>query len=123
MQLLAESELADEETLDLVVYFLKKKYPHLFVKVAEKPEYLRNCITDLEFKIEKPYEMHSLEVASQLVMEDLNILMQGCRAARPVSNGNNLRGITKRGLKYCVFLGGTGWVVYGIDGKVDEGRH
>ena len=77
MQCLPGSEDACAETLDLVVSFLTTKYPHLFVHVPEKPGYLRNCITDLVFKISKPYDMHPLEVAAQLVMEDLNILMQG----------------------------------------------
>jgi hypothetical protein len=77
VQYLPGSEDACEETLDYVVNFLTKKYPHLFVPVPEKPGYLHNCITDLTFKISKPYEMPPLEVAAQLVMEDLNILMQG----------------------------------------------
>jgi len=77
MQCLPGSEDACAETLDYVVNFLTKKYPRLFVPLPKEPGYLHNCITDLTFKISKPYEVHPLEVAAQLVMEDLNILMQG----------------------------------------------
>ena len=77
MQCLPGSEDACAETLDLIVSFLTQRYPYLFVPVPEKPGYLHNRITDLTFKISKPYEIHPLEVAAQLVMEDLNILMQG----------------------------------------------
>jgi hypothetical protein len=77
MQCLPGSEDACAETLDLVVNFLTMKYPHLFQQVPERPGYLRNCVTNLVLKISKPYEVHPLEVAAQLVMEDLNILMQG----------------------------------------------
>lgn len=77
MQIMPGSEEACEETLDLVVRFLTKRYPQFFVFVEEKPGYLHNRITDIVFKISKPYEINPLEVAAQLVMEDLNLLMQG----------------------------------------------
>jgi len=77
MQYLPGSELACAETLDFIVKILTKRYPQLFVQPADKPGYLHNRITDLTFKVEEPYEKHPLEVAAQLVMEDINLLIQG----------------------------------------------
>jgi Protein of unknown function (DUF3445) len=77
MQQLPGSEEACIETLDFIVDWLTKRYPRLFVLSAEKPGYIHNCITDMRFKITAPYEASPLEVAAQLVMEDINILMQG----------------------------------------------
>jgi hypothetical protein len=77
MQVLPGSEAACAETLDLIVSFLTTRYPHYFAFVAEKPGYLKNHITGLTFKVVEPYEIHPLEVGAQLVMEDLNILIQG----------------------------------------------
>ena len=77
MQCLPGSELACEEVLDLIVDFLTKRYPQQFVRPCEKPEYLTNRITGLTFKVTKPYTLHPLEVAAQLVMEDINLLMKG----------------------------------------------
>lgn len=77
MQYLPGSELACEEILDLIVDFLSKRYPQHFVRSVEKPDYLTNRITGFTFRVTKPYEIHPLEVAAQLVMEDINLLMKG----------------------------------------------
>ncbi|KFY15372.1 hypothetical protein V491_05701 [Pseudogymnoascus sp. VKM F-3775] len=77
MQCLPDAEEACVETLDFIVNYLTKRYPNLFVLVEKKPGYLHNRITDLTFKITAPFEVHPLEVAAQLVMEDLNIMIQG----------------------------------------------
>ncbi len=77
MQYLPGSEDACMETLNMIVDFLTKRYPHYFVFSTERPGYLHNRITDLKYKVTEPLELPPLEVAAQLVMEDINLLFQG----------------------------------------------
>jgi len=71
------SEVAIEETLEYIVKFLTRRYPQYFHHPNGKPDYIKNLITDQTFRITAPYEQHPLEIAAQLVMEDINLLMQG----------------------------------------------
>ncbi|EXJ84060.1 hypothetical protein A1O3_04727 [Capronia epimyces CBS 606.96] len=77
MQLLHGSEAACIEVLDTVVDYLTRRYPSLFYRPEGKDGYIYNGLTNLSFKITAPYELHPLEIAAQLVMEDLNLLVQG----------------------------------------------
>lgn len=77
MQVLPYAEEACEEALDCIVNFLVKRYPSQFQRPREKPGYVYNGITNRTFKVTKPYEQHPLEVAAQLAMEDINLLIQG----------------------------------------------
>jgi Haem-dependent oxidative N-demethylase, alpha subunit-like len=77
MQVLPCAEEACEEALDCIVDFLINRYPSQFQRPREKPGYVYNGITNRTFKVTKPYKQHPLEVAAQLVMEDINLLIQG----------------------------------------------
>ncbi len=77
MQILPGTEAACAEMLDLIVSFLTRRYPQLFYRPLGKPDYLHNGLTNRIFKITAPYDVPPLEVAAQLVMEDLNLLVQG----------------------------------------------
>jgi hypothetical protein len=77
MQYLPGSEEACEETLECVVKFLTKRYPSQFQHPKGDFNYIHNLITDMRFKITAPFEQHPLEVAAQLTMEDINLLIQG----------------------------------------------
>jgi hypothetical protein len=77
MQCLRPAEEACEEALDYIVRFLTKRYPAQFQLPMEKPGYIFNAITSRTFKVSFPYEQHPLEVAAQLVMEDINLLLPG----------------------------------------------
>jgi Protein of unknown function (DUF3445) len=77
MQILPGSESACEEVLSMVVSYLTQRYPHLFYHPAGKPDYVYNCLTKQTFKVMAPYDVPPLEIAAQLVMEDLNILYPG----------------------------------------------
>jgi len=71
------SEEAVAETLEYIVQFLTRRYPQYFQHPKGNPDYIHNLITNKTFKIVAPYETHPLEVAAQLVMEDINLLMKG----------------------------------------------
>jgi hypothetical protein len=77
MQMLPGSEAACTEMLDLIVSFLTSRYPQLFFRPVGKPGYLHNSLTNRTFKVTAPYEISPLEIAAQLIMEDLNLLIQG----------------------------------------------
>jgi hypothetical protein len=76
-QTLPGSEEAVEETLEYIIMFLTKRYPQYFQHPKGKPDYIYNLITNKTFKTVAPYEQHPIEVAAQLVMEDINLLIQG----------------------------------------------
>jgi hypothetical protein len=77
MQVRPCAEEACEEALDCIVNFLIKRYPSQFQYPKGKQGYIYNGITNRTFKVTKPYEQHPLEVAAQLAMEDINLLMKG----------------------------------------------
>ncbi|TVY59599.1 hypothetical protein LSUE1_G010083 [Lachnellula suecica] len=77
MQCLPTAEKACEEALECIVNFLIERYPSQFKLLTNRPGFIYNGITARNFKITKPYEQHPLEVAAQLVMEDINLLLQG----------------------------------------------
>jgi len=81
-QALPGSYEAIEETLEYIVKFLTKRYPQYFQRPKRNPNYIHNKITNKTFKVVAPYDQHPLEVAAQLVMEDINLLMQGDGADR-----------------------------------------
>lgn len=76
-QMLPGAEAACSEALDLIVDYLTRRFPHLFFYLDDKPDHLHNKLTGMTFKVTTPYDMPPLQVAAQLVMEDLNILMPG----------------------------------------------
>lgn len=76
-QALPGSEAACIEVLDMVVSYLTRRYPQLFFHPEGKIDHIHNKLTGLTFRIKAPYEIPPLEVAAQLVMEDLNIMIQG----------------------------------------------
>ncbi|KAF2802164.1 uncharacterized protein BDZ99DRAFT_343768, partial [Mytilinidion resinicola] len=75
------------ETLECVVAFLTKRYPHLFFLVPEKEngegQYIHNALTHLSFKINEPFNEPPLIIAAQLAMEDINILLPGTGSQDP----------------------------------------
>ena len=77
MQYLPGSELACEEALECIVNFMTRRYPQYFRLLKENPGYIYNTLTNLTFKVKAPYEQHPLEVAAQLCMEDINLLLKG----------------------------------------------
>lgn len=77
MQYLPGSEEACEETLECVVKFLTKRFPSHFQHPKGDLNFIHNLITNKTFKITAPFEQHPLEVAAQLTMEDINLLIQG----------------------------------------------
>jgi hypothetical protein len=77
MQVLPGAEEACEEALECIVNFLTRRYPNQFQHLEGKPGYIYNGITKRRLKVTKPYEQHPLEVAAQLTMEDINLLIQG----------------------------------------------
>lgn len=44
---------------------------------CQKTGYIHNMITDRIFEVAAPLEQDPLEIAAQLVMEDINIMMEG----------------------------------------------
>jgi hypothetical protein len=76
-QALPGSETACVEVLEMVVDYLKHRYPNLFFHPEGNRDYIRNEITGYTFRITTPYPVAPLEVAAQLVMEDLNIMIKG----------------------------------------------
>jgi len=77
MQILPGAEAACAEMLELVVSYLTQRFPELFFHPSGKPDHLYNSLTKRTFRVSPPYEIPPLEVAAQLVMEDLNLLIQG----------------------------------------------
>jgi hypothetical protein len=77
MQVLPVAEEACAETLEYIVEFLIRRFPSLFRRPYGKPEYIHNLVTNKTFRTTAPYDEHPLAVAAQLVMEDINLLMQG----------------------------------------------
>ncbi len=77
IQIVPGTEAACEETLGIVVSYLTRRFPHLFYHPDEKLDYIHNSLTKKTFRIKEPFEIPPLEVAAQLVMEDLNLLVQG----------------------------------------------
>lgn len=76
-QVLPGSEPACIEALEFIVSFLTRRFPHLFFHPDGKRDYVHNVLTKMTFRIRQPFEAPPLEVAAQLVMEDLNLLIQG----------------------------------------------
>lgn len=76
-QTLPGSEEAVDETLEYIVKFLTKRYPQYFQYPNGNRSYIHNLITNKTFKIVAPYDDPPIEVAAQLVMEDINLLIQG----------------------------------------------
>jgi hypothetical protein len=77
MQCLPGAEKACEEALEYIANFLIHRYPSQFKLLKDPPGCVYNGITNRTFKVVKPYEQHPLEVAAQLCMEDINLLLQG----------------------------------------------
>lgn len=77
MQILPGSEAACIEVLETIVSYLSHRFPHLFFHPNGKLDYIHNRLTKLTFRIKEPFEIPPLEVAAQLTMEDLNLLIQG----------------------------------------------
>ncbi|KAM3076651.1 hypothetical protein ACMFMG_007457 [Clarireedia jacksonii] len=76
MQILPGMDDICEELLETVVDFLVGRYPEYFQLVRDKG-YIYNMITDERVKVVKPWDRHPLEIAALLVMEDINLLVQG----------------------------------------------
>ncbi|KUJ15783.1 uncharacterized protein LY89DRAFT_734932 [Mollisia scopiformis] len=77
LQCLPKAEEACKEALQAIVDFLTKRFPLHFQLPKDRPGYIHNAITDRTFRIAEPLQQHPLEIAAQLVMEDINLLMQG----------------------------------------------
>ena len=77
MQYLPGSEDAYEETLECIVKSLTRRYPSQFQYLKGELNYIQILITNKTFKITAPFEQHPLEVAAQLTMEDIHLLIQG----------------------------------------------
>lgn len=77
LQILPGSEAGCIEVLETIVSCLTKRFPNLFFHPDGKLNYIRNELTKLTFRIKEPFQLAPLEIAAQLVMEDLNVLIQG----------------------------------------------
>ena len=77
MQVMPEGRAACIETLEMIVAFLTARYPQYFSFTDPSCEYIHNKLTSKTFRVVEPYTEHPLAVAAQLVMEDLNIIVQG----------------------------------------------
>ncbi|KAK3628661.1 hypothetical protein LTR56_018476 [Elasticomyces elasticus] len=77
LQYLDGSEDACRETLEHIVAFLTRRFPDLFFRSPKDLNYLCNGITGAVFRVVDPLEQHPLEIAARLVMEDMNLLIQG----------------------------------------------
>lgn len=77
MQILPGSEAACIEVLETIVSYLSQRFPHLFFHPNGELDYIHNVLTNLTFRIKGPFKVPPLEVAAQLVMEDLNLLIRG----------------------------------------------
>jgi hypothetical protein len=77
MQALPGTEGACLETLEFAVSFLTRRYPRLFFHPDGKTDYIHNSLTKRTFRVCEPLDTPALEVAAQLLMEDLNVLIQG----------------------------------------------
>lgn len=78
IQVLPEAEMACEELMREVVAFLVERYPGCFQIVnTREGEQVRNEIRKEEFRLERPWDVHPLEMCARLAMEDFNILKKG----------------------------------------------
>ncbi|KAK5702009.1 hypothetical protein LTR97_004827 [Elasticomyces elasticus] len=77
LQCLDGSEAACRETLEHITAFLTRRFPDLFFWSPNDSNYLCNGITGAAFRVVDPLEKHPLEIAARLVMEDMNLLIQG----------------------------------------------
>lgn len=71
------SELACKEMLEEVVSFFTRRYPQFFYHPNGETDKIHNALTKKTFRIHEPFDIHPLEVAAQLTMEDMNLLVQG----------------------------------------------
>ncbi|KAF2266443.1 hypothetical protein CC78DRAFT_417583, partial [Lojkania enalia] len=77
LQVTPSGEEACEELMELVVEFLLEKYPRFFEIVETNGrKKIRNNIVKEEISIQKPYDVHPLEVCARLCVEDFNILQK-----------------------------------------------
>ncbi|KAF8865130.1 hypothetical protein BDZ45DRAFT_669020 [Acephala macrosclerotiorum] len=77
MQCLPGAEEACKEALQAIIDFLTRRFPSHFHLLKDRPGWICNAITNRTFKFSEPLQQHPLEIAAQLVMEDINLLMQG----------------------------------------------
>ncbi|KAI9810078.1 MAG: hypothetical protein M1827_006689 [Pycnora praestabilis] len=85
LQCLRGSEDACAEVLQLVISFLTNRYPQVFEVHARGKDrsFVCNKATGEVFRIQPPYNLQPLEIATRLAMEDLNVLV------RSESNGQH----------------------------------
>jgi len=77
IQCLDEGYEAAVELLEEVVIFLTQKYPNHFRIVYQGDQKMvQNRIVKREYGIEKPFDLHPLEICARLAMEDFNLLMK-----------------------------------------------
>ncbi|KAF2120187.1 hypothetical protein BDV96DRAFT_674465 [Lophiotrema nucula] len=77
LQVTDDGEEACIELMEEVVGFLVKKYPKYFQLVERDGRTkVLNAIMEEEFCVQRPYEMHPLEVCARLANEDFNILFK-----------------------------------------------
>jgi hypothetical protein len=71
-------EAAYEELLGAAIQILTKEYLKEYEIFKEHlgQEWIRNNMTGEEFSIKMPYNLHPLEMVTQLVVEDFNIMMK-----------------------------------------------
>jgi hypothetical protein len=76
IQIVEEGEIACVELMRDVVSFITRRYPNIF-EVFERfsiGKAVRNKKTGEEFSMQKPWDVHPLEMCARLTMEDFNIL-------------------------------------------------
>lgn len=76
-QALPGSEPACVEVLDMIVSYLTRRFPHIFLHPQGKADYIYNSLTRRTFRVTTPFDIPPLEVAAQLAMEDLNVMIKG----------------------------------------------
>ena len=54
-----------------------KGYPSQFQYPGDDQNYICNLITNKTFRVAAPLEQHPLEIAANLIMEDMNLITQG----------------------------------------------
>lgn len=75
LQVSAEGEAACEELMWEVVNFLTETYPALYeILESGRGRRIWNKFVNEEYALEKPWDIHPLEVCARLAMEDFNIL-------------------------------------------------
>lgn len=77
LQILPGTEDACLETLEFTVAFLTRRFPEFFHHPNGDKAFVCNELTSMTFRVLAPLNEHPLVIAAQLVMEDLNLLMQG----------------------------------------------